>query len=84
VTSINLTDPGYRLWFIRMPRISRAAVGGMVYHVLNRGNGRIEVFREPGDYQAFADLLVEEKRKADVEIFALPEKLADPIDSASG
>jgi hypothetical protein len=28
-----------------------------VYHVLNRGNGRMGVFRKPGDYQAFVELL---------------------------
>ena len=52
-----------------MPRTARAAIGGVVYHVLNRGNGRMKVFHKPGDYQAFADLLVDGKRKADVEIF---------------
>jgi hypothetical protein len=33
-----------------MPRTSRAAAGGVVYHVLHRGNGRMGVFRKPGDY----------------------------------
>ncbi|HEY2588535.1 MAG TPA: hypothetical protein VGI81_22530 [Tepidisphaeraceae bacterium] len=40
-----------------MPRTARAAAGGVVYHVLNRGNGRMGVFRKPGDYQAFVELL---------------------------
>ena len=31
----------------------------MAYHVLNRGNGRAEVFHKPEDYQAFIDLLGE-------------------------
>ena len=51
-----------------MPRTKRAAAGGMVYHVLNRGNGRTEVFRKPGDYQAFVDLLILAKTKANVEL----------------
>lgn len=40
-----------------MPRTARAAVGGLCYHVLNRGNGRAEVFHKPEDYDAFLDLL---------------------------
>jgi putative transposase len=36
-----------------MPRTARASVGGICYHVLNRGNGRRRVFRKDGDYAAF-------------------------------
>lgn len=39
-----------------MPRSARAAVGGLCYHVLNRGNARAEVFHKPEDYDAFLDL----------------------------
>lgn len=52
-----------------MPRTARAAVGGVVYHLLNRGNGRMEIFREPEDRQAFIELMIDAKRRADVEIF---------------
>jgi putative transposase len=31
----------------------------MCYHVLNRGNGRAEIFHKDGDYAAFLDLMVE-------------------------
>ena len=40
-----------------MPRTARASVGGLCYHVINRGNGRAEVFRKPEDYAAFLQLL---------------------------
>jgi putative transposase len=40
-----------------MPRTARAAVGGMCYHVLNRGNARAEVFHKKDDYAAFLRLL---------------------------
>ena len=40
-----------------MGRARRAATGGVVYHVLNRGNGRAGVFHKPGDYDAFVRLL---------------------------
>ena len=41
-----------------MPRTARASVGGICYHVLNRGNGRAEVFHKEGDFAAFLDLMV--------------------------
>ena len=40
-----------------MPRTARASVGGVCYHVLNRGNGRLRVFRDADDYAAFVDLV---------------------------
>lgn len=40
-----------------MPRTARASVGGVCYHVLNRGNGRAEVFHDAADYRAFLALL---------------------------
>ncbi len=52
-----------------MPRTARAGVGGIVYHVLNRGNGRMGVFRKPGDYHAFLQLLLDGKAKAEIELF---------------
>jgi putative transposase len=36
-----------------MPRAARASAGGLCYHVINRGNGRREVFHKDGDYHAF-------------------------------
>jgi putative transposase len=52
-----------------MPRTSRAAIGGLVYHVFNRGNGRLEIFRKPGDYLAFLELMIDAKKRAQIEIF---------------
>jgi putative transposase len=36
-----------------MPRVARASAGGVCYHVINRGNGRRQVFHKDGDYYAF-------------------------------
>jgi putative transposase len=47
-----------------MPRTARASVGGICYHVLNRGNGRAEVFHKDEDYAAFLKLL----RQADQRV----------------
>ena len=41
----------------RMPRVGRKAPGGVIFHVLNRANGRQRLFRKPGDYDAFVALL---------------------------
>lgn len=42
-----------------MPRTARASVGGICYHVLNRGNGRMRVFHKEADYAAFLTLIGE-------------------------
>ncbi len=42
-----------------MPRSARVAPGGTVFHVLNRGVGRIKLFRKDGGHQAF-ETIVEE------------------------
>jgi putative transposase len=36
-----------------MPRTARLAPGGMVFHVLNRGVGRMRLFLKDGDFEAF-------------------------------
>lgn len=42
-----------------MGRPKRAADGGVVYHVLNRGNARRTIFEKDGDYEAFERILEE-------------------------
>ena len=45
-----------------MPRTARKSAGGVVYHCLNRGNGRQLLFHKPADYDAFLALLAEVKK----------------------
>src|SRR5271165_2216212 len=40
-----------------MPRTARIAPGGMVFHVLNRGVARMQLFEKAADYQAFEQVL---------------------------
>ena len=40
-----------------MPRTARAVEAGLIYHVLNRGNGRMRLFHKDGDFAAFEDVL---------------------------
>ena len=42
-----------------MPRAARQVPGGLVYHVLNRGVGRMRLFRTDQDYDAFEEILAE-------------------------
>ncbi len=42
-----------------MPRRPRISTGGLVYHVLNRGVGQMDVFEDDGDYGAFERVLAE-------------------------
>ena len=52
-----------------MPRTARAIEAGMIYHVLNRGNGRMRLFHKPGDYEAFEQVLAEGLERYPVELF---------------
>ncbi|MFL5328332.1 MAG: transposase [Gemmataceae bacterium] len=51
-----------------MPRTARASVGGVCYHVLNRGNGRTKVFHDDDDYLGFIDLLQQAEERLPVRI----------------
>ena len=51
-----------------MPRIARAAPGGFVYHVLNRGVGRMRLFHRARDYEAFEETLAETLEKTPLRI----------------
>ncbi len=53
-----------------MPRTPRASVGGLCYHVLNRGNAGSEVFHEARDYAEFVELLQEETETRKVRLLA--------------
>lgn len=42
-----------------MPRPKRIALGGYVYHVFNRANGRLRIFRKDTDFLAFEKILAD-------------------------
>ena len=42
-----------------MPRTNRVTPGGIVFHVLNRGVGRMRLFDSDADYLAFENILEE-------------------------
>lgn len=53
-----------------MPRPRRRAPGGLVYHVLNRANGRREIFESAGDYRAFQEALGEFQERVPMRVLA--------------
>jgi len=53
-----------------MPRIARGLSENCIYHVLNRGNGKQNVFHKEQDYKVFIDLMKEAKNRYPVNIFS--------------
>ena len=53
-----------------MGRPLRAAAGGIIYHVLNRANGRQGLFDGPHDYQVWEHALMEAQIQVPVRILA--------------
>jgi len=53
-----------------MPRTARASVGGLCYHVINRGNARAAVFHDPRDYEAFVRLIREACTRLPLDVLA--------------
>ncbi len=53
-----------------MPRVARVDVGEEVYHVINRANGRLQIFNTDEDYRLFEQLLLETKEITDMRILA--------------
>ena len=53
-----------------MGRPLRTAVGGLVYHVLNRANGGIRLFEKAGDYEAFEQVMAEAHERVPMRILS--------------
>src|SRR5689334_7842144 len=51
-----------------MARRKRLAYAGEIYHVMNRGNGRMQIFHKPADYLAFLKLLEEGRQRCAMRI----------------
>ena len=53
-----------------MPRTARIAPGGMVFHVLNRGVGQMDLFAKQGDFEAFERCIEKTLESCPMRIFA--------------
>ncbi len=51
-----------------MPRVKRHFAGGFVYHVLNRANGRLRIFKKASDFLAFERILAEGAERFDMRV----------------
>ena len=51
-----------------MSRPKRITLGGYVYHVTNRANGRLRIFRKNADFEAFEAILAEGLERVDMRI----------------
>lgn len=51
-----------------MLRTARASEAGMIYHVLNRGNGRMRIFHKARDFDAFERVLAEGFERYSVDL----------------
>ncbi len=53
-----------------MPRTDRIDLADHLFHVINRANGRMQIFNKKQDYQLFEELLAEAKELTDMRILA--------------
>jgi len=53
-----------------MPRVRRGLADGFYYHIINRGNGRQEVFPKDQDYRPFLKLVFESLQRYPVRLHA--------------
>jgi len=49
-----------------MPRLERIAKGNVVYHVFNRANGRLRIFKKRSDFEAFEQILAEGSDRCEI------------------
>jgi Transposase IS200 like len=61
---------GVRGSFACMTRLARMVVPGLPHHVTQRGNRREAIFFEDGDQEIYCDMVAEQLRKSDVEVWA--------------
>ncbi len=53
-----------------MARTARIDLGDLVYHVINRSNGRVRIFQDEDDYVDFEYLLKEVHESYEMRILA--------------
>lgn len=53
-----------------MGRIPRVDIRDIIYHVINRANARLPLFKEDEDYQLFESILVEAKERFNMRILS--------------
>ena len=54
-----------------MPRRARIAPGEIIYHALNRANGRNQLFDKPEDFAAFERIMIAAMRRVSIRLLGL-------------
>ncbi len=49
-------------------RLKRKTTGGFVYHVMNRANGKLMIFKKPADFVAFEEILAQGQERFGMRI----------------
>ena len=52
-----------------MPRTARIAPRGHIFHILTRGNNRLNVFRDEIDYQKYLEILHRYRKKYQFKVY---------------
>lgn len=55
-----------------MPRMPRGETAGGIYHIINRGNMRMQVFDDMDDYEYFLELLEKASKRENVKSLSIP------------
>jgi putative transposase len=53
-----------------MQGVVRGLADNFIYHIINRGNGRQEVFHKEKDYEAFIEIMKEAKERHPVKLLS--------------
>lgn len=56
-----------------MPRPKRITKGNVIYHALNRANGKLRIFKKPRDFEAFEEINLTNENM--VSVAAGPSKI---------
>ena len=59
-----------RLLFLVMGRPKRAAKAGIIYHVLNRANAKMTIFKKDADYRAFENVLTQAVQRSKMQLLS--------------
>ena len=52
-----------------MPRPLRPIDDGLIYHVIDRGNNRQDIFHKPGDFEAFLQAMADLKERKPFDLY---------------
>jgi putative transposase len=55
---------------IDMPRHARSILGGYAYHILNRANGRLRLFKKDADFVSFEEVIAETLERLPLRILS--------------